>query len=126
MNTIIKKWLKVLSCLALTLFIISGVQASSSEAFLRANQLYSLCSSEVKLDNAVCEGYIIGVNDSVFSGHLSNIFQVCYPAGVSIEQLRLVLVKYMETGPEKLHFVAEGVVAEGLATVFQCQVNESN
>ena len=126
MNTIIKKWLKVLSCLALTLFIISGVQASSSEAFLRANQLYSLCSSEVKLDNAVCEGYIIGVNDAVFSGHLSNIFQVCYPAGVTIKQLRLVLVKYMETVPEKLHFVAEGVVAEGLATVFQCQVNESN
>ena len=126
MNTIIKKWLKVFSCLALTFFIISGVQASSSEAFLRANQLYSLCSSEVKLDNAVCEGYIIGVNDSVFSGHLSNIFQVCYPAGISIEQLRLVLVKYMETVPEKLHFVAEGIVAEGLATVFQCQENESN
>jgi hypothetical protein len=126
MNTIIKKWLKVLSCLALTLFIISGVQASSSEAFLRANQLYSLCSSEVKLDNAVCEGYIIGVNDSVFSGHLSNIFQVCYPAGITIEQLRLVLVKYMETVPERLHFVAEGIIAEGLATVFQCQVNESN
>ena len=126
MNTIIKKWLKVLSCLALTLFIISGVQASSSEAFLRANQLYSLCSSESKLDNAVCEGYIIGVNDSVFSGHLSNIFQVCYPAGITIEQLRLVLVKYMETVPERLHFVAEGIIAEGLATVFQCQVNESN
>ncbi len=67
MNTIIKKWLKVFSGLALTLFIISGVQASSSDAFLRANQLYSLCSSEVKLDNAVCEGYIIGVNDSVCS-----------------------------------------------------------
>ena len=126
MNTIINKWLKALSCLALTLFIISGVQASSSEAFLRANQLYSLCSSEVKLDNAVCEGYIIGVNDAVFSGHLSNIFQVCYPAGITIEQLRLVLVKYMETVPEKLHFVAEGIVVEGLATVFQCQVNESN
>ena len=125
MNTIIKKWLKVLSCLALTLFISSGVQAGSSEAFLRANQLYSLCSSESKLDNAVCEGYIIGVNDSVFSGHLSNVFQVCYPAGISIEQLRLVLVKYMETVPEKLHFVAEGIVAEGLATVFQCQENQS-
>ena len=125
MNTIIKKWLKALSCLALTLFIISSVQAGSSEAFLRANQLYSLCSSESKLDNAVCEGYIIGVNDSVFSGHLSNVFQVCYPAGISIEQLRLVLVKYMETVPEKLHFVAEGIVAEGLATVFQCQENQS-
>ena len=126
MTIISKKCLKGLSCFVLTLSLVSVVNASSSEAFLRANQLYSLCSSELKLDNAVCEGYIIGVNDSVFSGHLSNIFQVCYPAGITIEQLRLVLVKYMETVPEKLHFVAEGVVAEGLATVFQCQENESN
>ena len=125
MNTIFKKWLKVFSGLLLTLFLISGVQASSSDAFFRANQLYSLCNSEVKFDNAFCEGYIIGVNDSVFSGHLNNAIQVCYPEGVTIEQLRLVLVKYMETVPEKLHFVAEGIVAEGLAAVFQCQENAS-
>ena len=126
MTTIIKKTIKIFSCFTIILTLISGVQASSSEAFLRANQLYSLCSSESKLDNAVCEGYIIGVNDSVFSGHRGNIFKVCYPAGVTIEQLRLILVKYMETVPDKLHFVAEGIVTEGLATVFQCQVNESN
>ena len=126
MTTISKKWLKVFSCFVLTISLVSVVHASSSEAFLRANQLYTLCSSELKLDNAACEGYIIGLNDSMYSGHLGNVFQVCYPDGVTIEQLRLVLVKYMETVPEKLHFVAEGVIAEGLATVFQCQENESN
>ena len=123
MKTIIKKWHLIFSGLMLIFFLTLSVQASSSDAFLRANQLYSLCSSDIKLDVAFCEGYIIGVNDSVFSGHLSNVFQVCYPAGVTIEQLRLVLVKYMETVPEKLQFVAEGIVAEGLATVFQCQEN---
>ena len=123
MKTIIKKWHLIFSGLILSFFLTLSVQASSSDAFLRANQLYSLCSSESKLDNAVCEGYIIGVNDSVFSGHLSSVFQVCYPAGVTIEQLRLVLVKYMSAVPEKLQFVAEGIVAEGLATVFQCQEN---
>jgi len=126
MTIISKKCLKGLSCFVLTLSLVSAAQASSSQAFLRANQLYSLCSSELKLDNVVCEGYIIGLNDSMYSGHLGNVFQVCYPDGVTIEQLRLVLVKYMETVPEKLHFVAEGVVAEGLATVFQCQEPEIN
>ena len=126
MTTISKKWLKGFSCFVLTLSLVSGVQASSSEAFLRANQLYSLCNSELKLDNAVCEGYILGLNDSMYSGHLSNVFQVCYPDGLTIEQLRLVLIKYMEAVPEKLHFVAEGVIAEGLATVFQCQKLETN
>lgn len=126
MNTIFKKWLKVFSGLLLILFLISGVQAGSSDAFLRANQLYSFCNSEVELDNAFCEGYIVGLNDSVFSGHLNNFIQVCYPEGVMIEQLRLIIVKYMETVPDKLHFVAEGVVAEGLAKVFPCQENKSN
>jgi hypothetical protein len=126
MATIRKKWLKSFSCFVLILSLFSVVHASSSEAFLRANQLYSLCSSEVKLDNAVCKGYILGLNDSMYSGHLSNVFQVCYPDGLTIEQLRLVLIKYMEAVPEKLHFVAEGVIAEGLATVFQCQKLETN
>jgi len=38
-------------------------------------------------------------------------------------QVRLIL---FQRALRWLHFVAEGVVAEGLAAVFQCQENESN
>ena len=111
------------SCLIFILILNTSAHSSSSLGILKANELYSLCTSEQALDNSFCEGYVIGINDSMFSGHLSNIFQVCYPAGISIEQLRLVLIKYMETIPEKLHYVADGIVAEGLASVFQCQID---
>ena len=126
MTSIRKRLVSVFSCITLILFIVSSVQASSSSSFLRANQLYSVCSSDTKSDNAFCEGYIAGVNDSLYSGHLGNIFQVCYPAGVTIQQLRLILIKYFETIPDKLHYVADGIAAEALANTFQCQANESN
>ena len=119
--------LKLFAKNILFLIIIStantSAHSSSSLGILKANELYSYCSSEQAVDHSFCEGYIIGVNDSMFSGHLSNVFQVCFPPGISIEQLRLVLIKYMETIPEKLHYIADGIVAEGLATVFQCQQN---
>ena len=104
-----------------TLSIFSSAQANSSSSFLRANQLYHLCSSDSKIDNAVCDGYIMGINDSMYSGHLGNIFKVCPPPGVIPSQVRLIVVKHMQTIPEKLHFVADGVVAEALAMPFQCQ-----
>ena len=120
MNKIIKN----ISIIMSTLFIFSSVQASSSSSFMRGNQLYNLCASDSKVDNAVCEGYIMAVNDSMFSGHLGSIFQLCYPPGVTPLQNRLVVVKYMKTIPEKLHFVADGVVAEALATAFRCKGDE--
>jgi hypothetical protein len=116
-------FIRTFSCFILIFLLNTGVHSSSSAAFMKANQLYSLCSSDQAIDHSICEGYIIGINDSIFSGHLGNIFQVCYPEGISITQLRLVMVNYMETIPEKLHFVADGIVGEGLATVFQCQSN---
>jgi len=115
------KVIKNISIIVFMLSIFSSVQANSSSSFIRANQLYTFCSSESKVDIAVCEGYIMGVNDSVYSGHLSNIFEVCYPSGVTPSQLRLVVVKYMKIIPEKLHFVADGVVVEALATTFKCK-----
>jgi hypothetical protein len=115
------KVIKNLSIIAFMLSIFPSVQANSSSSFMRANQLYTFCSSESKVDIAVCEGYIMGVNDSVYSGHLSNLFKMCYPSGVTPSQLRLVVVKHMKIIPEKLHFVADGVVVEALATTFRCK-----
>ena len=121
MIAIITRIIKNIFLLITTLSIFTSVQANSSVSFVRANQLYNLCTSDSKIDNAVCDGYIMGINDSMYSGHLGNIFKVCPPPGVTPSQVRLIVVKHMQTIPEKLHFVADGVVAEALAMTFQCQ-----
>ena len=103
-----------------------SVISNSTASFVRGNQLFNICSSNSTADNAACEGYIMAINDSIYSGHLSNVFDICLPSGVSPSQLRLAIVKYMKTIPEKLHFVADGVVAEALATTFMCRSDKDN
>jgi len=104
------------------LFVSLSTTASSTAAFVKGNQLFDMCSNNSKIDNAACEGYIMAINDSVYSGHLDKIFKICLPSGVTPSQLRLIVVKHMKTIPEKLHYVADGVVAEILASTFQCKV----
>ena len=96
-------------------------QSSSTASFVKANQLYNICISESKVDVAACEGYIMGVNDSIFSGHFSGKIQICMPPGVSPSQSRLIVIKYIERIPEKIHLVADAIVAEALASTFKCQ-----
>lgn len=94
---------------------------SKKISFVTGNTLYQLCKSEDKRNNALCEGYIAGINDAMSSGYLNKYFQVCLPEGVSTTQLRLILIKYMEQIPQKLHYVAEGIVAEALGNTFPCK-----
>ena len=98
-----------------------SVTASSTASFVRGNQLFNLCMSESPVDNAVCDGYIMAINDSIYSGHLDKVFNICLPPGVAPSQLRLVVVKHMKAIPEKLHFIADGIVAEALAVTFRCK-----
>jgi hypothetical protein len=66
----------------------------------------------------------LGVQDSIFSGHLSEYLNICYPAGVGTRQLRLQFIQHANTNPAKLHFAAEGLVAESVAMIFSCQTNQ--
>ena len=102
------------------LMISLSATANSTASFVRGNQLFDMCTSVSKIDNSACDGYIMAANDSIYSGHLSNVFNICIPSGVTPSQLRLVVVKHMKTIPGKLHFVADGVVAEALAITFRC------
>jgi len=102
--------------------LISALAYSGSTAsFVKANQLYDICNSESKVDVAACEGYIMGVNDSIYSGHLSKKVQICMPPGITPSQNRLIVVKHIEKIPERINFVADMIVAEALALAFKCE-----
>lgn len=111
---------KIVLIIAMSIVVPTVANASSTVSFMQANKLYSLCESGSEIDRGVCDGYIMAVNDTMYSGHLDQLFQACIPQGVSPIQARLVVVKYMKTVPEKLHFVADGVVVEALAKTFPC------
>jgi len=116
-------WMRIL--VFSSLWLIPSVSwGGANTFFLNGSALLQLCTSQSFEEQAACEGYILGVQDSIFSGHLSEYLNICYPAGVGTRQLRLQFIQHANTNPAKLHFAAEGLVAESVAMMFSCQTNQ--
>ena len=98
----------------------SFLSAGSTKYFYNGTKLYNLCRADNLIDEALCEGYILGVQDSIYSGHLSDHFSICLAEGVEPDQLRLQLVNFIENNPDIMNFAAEGLVAKSLETSYAC------
>ena len=103
------------------LLMATSLSAGSTTFFYNGTKLYNLCRSERPLDEALCEGYIMGVQDAIYSGHLSDHFSICLAEGVEPDQLRLQLVNFIENNPDIMNFAAEGLVAKSLETSYACK-----
>lgn len=102
-------------------FTANSLLAGSTTFFYNGTKLYNLCRSEKPLDEALCEGYILGVQDAIYSGHLSDHFSLCLEEGVEPDQMRLQLLRFIENNPDIMHFAAEGLVAKSLETSYACK-----
>ena len=103
----------------------SIVSAGSSKYFYTGTKLYNHCRAVSSIEEALCEGYILGVQDSIYSGHLSDHFSLCLPEGVEPDQLRLQLIKFIENNPDIMNFAAEGIVAKSLEISYACKATGS-
>lgn len=90
---------------------------------MNGSDLYSSCTSKDVDNIARCEGYILGVQDSIYSGHLSQHFNLCFPQAVKATQIRLQLVQFIEKNPDLMHFAGEGLVAKTLELKYACKDN---
>jgi len=97
------------------------LSAGSTKYFYNGTKLYNLCRAENAIDEALCEGYILGVQDAIYSGHLSDHFSICLPEGVEPDQIRLLLLRFIENNPDIMNFAAEGLVAKTLETSYSCK-----
>ena len=112
--------IKLIILISLTSFG-SFLSAGSTKYFYSGTKLYNLCRADTQINEALCEGYILGVQDSIYSGHLSEHFNVCLPEGVEPDQLRLQLINFIENNPNIMNFAAEGLVAKSLETTYACR-----
>ena len=115
--SVIKKLIFLLCLTSLGSFLSAG----STKYFYNGTKLYNLCRAEIPIDEAFCEGYILGVQDAIYSGHLSEHFSVCLPEGVEPDQLRLQLIRFIKNNPDIMNFAAEGLVAKSLETSYACK-----
>jgi hypothetical protein len=112
--------IKVITMVCLTSFG-SFLSAGSTKYFYNGTKLYNLCRADTPIDEALCKGYILGVQDAIYSGHLSDHFNLCLPEGVEPDQIRLQLIRYIENNPNIMNFAAEGLVAKTLETTYACK-----
>jgi Ssp1 endopeptidase immunity protein Rap1a len=69
-----------------------------------------------------CEGYLRGFIDSHgMESSMTGDYLYCLPPGTSTAQVVLVVVKYLEDNPTKLHQPRAPLVARALTQAFPCK-----
>ena len=95
--------------------------AGSNVQFISGAKLLTLCKDTNALNQSACEGYILGIQDAINSGHLSKFFNLCIPNGITPKDLRFQLINFIEMNPQTINFGGDSVVAKSLELNFKCK-----
>lgn len=113
--------------IALSVFLglVAGqAQASPQARRVSGSELLEYCSGpESGFRDGVCGGYVTGVHDlhsDVVEAKVAKPL-FCMPLGVKNGQLRLVVKKWLQEHPEKLHLPASGLVVGAFREAFPCK-----
>jgi len=123
MRKIMTRW-KVLALLSVTLIGFASPSKAEEAKDFRGTDLYTACTGTPS-EQLLCQTYILGFYDALGlwqaaarSEHQTPI--TCFPNGVTPEQARLIIEKYMRVHPDKLHQPARVIAAVALAAAFPC------
>jgi hypothetical protein len=75
-----------------------------------------LCQSDNPVDRGFCGGFITAVGQIAQVGG-----KVCYPEGVTLEQGRDVVLRYLSAHPDTRHEVAVVLTSKALIQAFPCK-----
>jgi hypothetical protein len=89
--------------------------------FYTGNDLLEFCAGNNVFNQGVCVGFIIGVARAAEPAPLARPTLFCFPAGVSVRQLKDVAVAYLQKTPELRHLDAAGLVGTALFEAFPCK-----
>ena len=106
------------SAVAGLIAMVSFPQPGSSQ-FYSGNDILRFCTASNAVDQAVCGGYIVGVSDG--SVLLTGPTIICIPAGVTVKQLKDIVIAYLQRVPELRHLAAGGSVGTALFQAFPCK-----
>jgi hypothetical protein len=76
-------------------------------------------SDEEYNNRNICLFYVSGVSDGFQIG--DSIIKICSPDGATLGELALVVSKYFNQYPEKLHNPPQYLVIDALRTAFPCK-----
>jgi hypothetical protein len=74
-------------------------------------------------DALICQIYFNTFTETLIATQAAKQNGICFPAGASANQNRLVVEKYMAQHPEKLHQYAAILTIDALREAFPCKNN---
>ena len=104
----------------LSVTIMNKTHAASNNLFFTAAQLLSYCKSNNLYEQGICDGYIIAVNDVIFSIDEKRT-NICVPQNLSIKKIRLSVLSFIIDNAELMSIEANKVVGKFYINNFECK-----
>ena len=111
---------KFLIFILLSVTIFSKTYAASNNLFFTAAQLLTYCNSENLYEQGICDGYVIAVNDVIYSIDKKKT-NICVPQNVSIKKIRLSIVNFIIDNAGLMSVEANKVIGEFFVNNFRCK-----
>ena len=111
---------KVLILILLSMTIMNKTNAASNNLFFTAAQLVTYCKSNNLYEQGICDGYIIAVNDVIFSINKKKT-DICIPQNLSIKKIRLSVLSFIIDNAELMSVEANKVVGKFFVDNFRCK-----
>ena len=111
---------KVLILILLSMTIMNKTNAASNNLFFTAAQLVTYCKSDNLYEQGICDGYIIAVNDVIFSINKKKT-DICIPQNLSIKKIRLSVLSFIIDNAELMSVEANKVVGKFFVNNFECK-----
>ena len=116
---------KLALILAAMTWLVAGHATPAWSFWQKGNDLVEDCTSDNDSNVLTCLGYVMGVADMIDANStldISGFSPICIPSEtVTVGQLRRVVVKYLNSHPEKTHDPAVVLVVVALREAFPCQ-----
>ena len=100
--------------------IMNKTNAASNNLFFTAAQLVTYCKSDNLYEQGICDGYIIAVNDVIFSINKKKT-DICIPQNLSIKKIRLSVLSFIIDNAELMSVEANKVVGKFFIDNFKCK-----
>ena len=94
--------------------------AASNNLFFTAAQFLSYCKSNNLYEQGICDGYIIAVNDVIFSINKKKT-DICIPQNLSIKKIRLSVLSFIIDNAELMSVEANKVVGKFFVNNIKCK-----
>jgi len=108
---------KALAAIAL----LAWLSAPAPSSALTGADLYANCQNKSNLDQTACAAYLLGYWEGLHLGTALGTGSYCPPSGLSPQQSRLIIEKFLRDHPERLHEHAAFLAGEALTAAFKCK-----